>query len=69
MHTPAHRTVILQSNQSDATHRKMLERGRGSMARGLVVNLAVTLSVGAVWGFRTPAVNGSKVAPAATGER
>jgi hypothetical protein len=47
----------------------MLERGRGSTLRNFVVNLAVTLSVGAIWGFGTPAANGSTVAPAATGER
>ena len=69
MHTLSRRTVISQSNQCDATHRKMLERGRGSTARGSVVNLAVTLLVGATWGFGTPAANGSTVAPAATGER
>ena len=69
MHIVSHRTVILQSNQCDAMHRKMRERGRGSTVRGFVVNLAATLSVGAIWGFGTPAVNGSTVAPAATGER
>jgi hypothetical protein len=61
--------VIFQSNQCDATHRKMLERGRGSTVRSCVVNLAVTLSVGAIWGFGTLAANGSTVPPAATGER
>jgi hypothetical protein len=69
MHTLSQRTVISQSNQCDATHRKMLERGRGSTVRNCVVNLAVTLSVEAIWGFGTPAANGSTVAPAATGER
>ena len=69
MHRLSHRTVIFQSNQRDATHRKMLERGRGSTLRRRVVNLAVTLFVGTICGFGTPAANGSRVAPAATGER